>query len=176
MHKFFFSPDTYVKTYLVDRGRQLYKRKTHVMSGKDPHYRQTLKYDASIIYGRTLLVSVWEKQRRRHTFDANTPIGSVEINVNQLQLHKLTIRWFKLRTIVNQSNDSTARNSLIDPPTIIGSSTSVSSAQIQQQDSMESNDDYMKQQQQQQQQRPSSSTSSSSSSKPMQPTITIDDE
>ncbi|OTF71939.1 hypothetical protein BLA29_006397 [Euroglyphus maynei] len=156
-------PDTYVKTYLVDRGRQLYKRKTHVVSGKDPHYRQTLKYDASIIYGRTLLVSVWEKQRRRRTFDANTPIGSVEINVNQLQLHKLTIRWFKLRTIINQSNDSSARNS-IDQTIGIDSSSSINSAPMQQ-DSSELNVQFMNMSMQ----KPSSSSK-------LQPTITIDDE
>lgn len=111
--------DTYVKTYLVDKGRQIYKRKTNVItSQKEPQYRQTLKYDASIIYGRTLLVSVWEKQRRRRTFDANAPIGSVEINVNQLQLHKLTIRWFKLRSFLQNNNsqpgsDPTALNTKI---------------------------------------------------------------
>lgn len=89
----------------MDKGRQIYKRKTNVVpSEKEPQYRQTLKYDASIIYGRTLLVSVWEKQRRRRTFDANSPIGSVEINVNQLQLHKLTIRWFKLRSFAQNNN------------------------------------------------------------------------
>ncbi|KAH9413896.1 hypothetical protein DERP_009495 [Dermatophagoides pteronyssinus] len=162
-------PDTYVKTYLIDRGRQLYKRKTHVvLCNNNPQYRQTLKYDASIIYGRTLLVSVWEKQRRRHTFDANIPIGSVEINVNQLQLHKLTIRWFKLRTIVTttqqqQSNNSTARNSLVDGCSSTSSNNSV--PMFKQQDSIDSNDPFMPMQ-----------PSSSSLSTKLKPTITIDDD
>lgn len=166
---FCYFPDTYVKTYLIDRGRQLYKRKTHVvLCNNNPQYRQTLKYDASIIYGRTLLVSVWEKQRRRHTFDANIPIGSVEINVNQLQLHKLTIRWFKLRTIVTttqqqQSNNSTARNSLVDGCSSTSSNNSV--PMFKQQDSIDSNDPFMPMQ-----------PSSSSLSTKLKPTITIDDD
>lgn len=91
--------DTYVKIYLFDRGRHLYKRKTRVIAcDKNPQYRQTLKYNASIIYGRTLLVSVWEKPRK--TFESNAPIGALEINVNQLELHKLTIRWYRLRSFV----------------------------------------------------------------------------
>lgn len=65
---------------------------------RNPQYRQTLKYDASIIYGRSLLVSVWEKPRRH--FESNIPIGAVDINVNQLELHKLTIRWYRLRSFV----------------------------------------------------------------------------
>lgn len=89
--------DTYVKTYVHDKGRQLHKRKTRViLTDKNPQYRQTLKYDANILFDRTLLVSVWEKQKR--TFDSNVPIGAMEINVNQLELHKLTIRWYKLRS------------------------------------------------------------------------------
>lgn len=86
--------DTYMKVYLSDKGRQMHKRKTRVVqSDCNPQYRQTLKYDAAMIYGRTLLVSVWEKQKG---FEHNSPIGAVEIQVNQLELHKLTIGWYKL--------------------------------------------------------------------------------
>lgn len=60
----------------------------------DPVYKQTIKYDGSIIYDRTLLVSVWRKQKK---FEPNCPIGGVEIQINQLVLDKLTIGWYKLR-------------------------------------------------------------------------------
>ncbi len=88
-----------MKIYLYDKGRQMHKRKTRVVqSDCNPQYKQTLKYDAAMIYGRTLLVSIWEKQKG---FEHNTPIGATEIQVNQLELHKLTIRWYKLDTFDN---------------------------------------------------------------------------
>ena len=65
-----------------------------------------MKYDANILYGRSILVSVWEKQKK--TFEPNVPIGATEINVNQLELHKLTIRWYRLKSYVPVSTISTA--------------------------------------------------------------------
>ena len=96
---FYTFADTYVKIYLCDKGRQLHKKKTRVVQNDcNPQYKQTLKYDASMIYARTLLVSIWEKQKG---FEHNLPIGATEIQVNKLELHKLTIKWYKLDTFDN---------------------------------------------------------------------------
>lgn len=97
-----FFPDTYVKIYLKDKRRHLHKKKTRVVNCScDPQYKQTIKYDAAMIYGRTLLVMVWEKQKG---FDHNVPLGAVEIQVNQLELHKLTIGWYKLFGVKTKLN------------------------------------------------------------------------
>ncbi|RWR99081.1 regulating synaptic membrane exocytosis protein 3-like protein, partial [Dinothrombium tinctorium] len=90
---------TYVKTYLKESKRHINKKKTRVVPNScEPQYRQTLKYDAAMIYGRSLLVMVWQKQKG---FEHNVPIGAVDIQVNQLELHKLTISWYKLYGIEN---------------------------------------------------------------------------
>ena len=117
-------PDTYVKTYVYDKGRQLHKRKTRVVpSDNNPSYRQTLKYDANFLYDRSLLISVWEKQKR--TFDSNVPVGATEINVNQLELHKLTIRWYRLRSFVSGIRSAVAGDTVApEEPTETEPSTS----------------------------------------------------
>lgn len=93
--------DTYVKTYLEEGNRHTNKKKTRVVTcSSDPQYHQTLKYDAAMIYGRSLFVMVWQKHRG---FEHNTPIGAVNIKVNQLELHKLTIGWYKLYALPHSS-------------------------------------------------------------------------
>ncbi|XP_074595814.1 regulating synaptic membrane exocytosis protein fife isoform X2 [Brevipalpus obovatus] len=90
-------PDTYVKTYLKENSRHTNKKKTRVVYGSfDPLYKQTLKYDAALIYGRSLLVMVWQKHKG---FEHNTPLGAVDVKVNQLNLQKLTISWYKLYAV-----------------------------------------------------------------------------
>lgn len=47
--------DTYVKTYLRDGERWLQKRKTRVVRHtNEPDFRQTLRYSACDVLGRTL--------------------------------------------------------------------------------------------------------------------------
>lgn len=47
--------DTYVKTYLRDGERWLQKRKTRVVRHSvEPDFRQTLRYSACDVLGRTL--------------------------------------------------------------------------------------------------------------------------
>lgn len=86
--------DTYVKTYLREGNRKTNKKKSRIVNSCcEPHFRQTLKYDATLIRGRSLLVVVCEKNK---AFEKNTPIGAVDVKINQLELHKLTISWYKL--------------------------------------------------------------------------------
>jgi hypothetical protein len=83
-----------VKTYLKEGHRKSNKKKTRVVyTSFEPQFRQTLKYQAALITGRTLQVMLWQKQRG---FEHNQPIGLVEICVDKLELHKLTIGWYKL--------------------------------------------------------------------------------
>ncbi|KAI1295386.1 Regulating synaptic membrane exocytosis protein 2 [Halotydeus destructor] len=88
-------PDTYVKTYLKEpRKPPLHKQKTSVIYGsRSPQYKQTITYDAHHVTGKKLLVMVWEKKQR---INLNNLIGGVDIEVNKLQLYKLTIGWYKL--------------------------------------------------------------------------------
>ncbi|XP_067120671.1 regulating synaptic membrane exocytosis protein 2-like isoform X1 [Centruroides vittatus] len=87
-------PDTYVKTYLKDEDRQMQKRKTKVARhSTDPQYRQTLKYNASEVFGRTLLVMIWERQKG---FEHNQALGATEIQLDKLELSKLTVGWYQL--------------------------------------------------------------------------------
>lgn len=87
-------PDTYVKTYLKDEDRQMQKRKTKVSRhNTNPQYRQTLKYNASEVLGRILLVMIWEKQKG---FEHNQAIGATEIQLDKLELSKLTVGWYRL--------------------------------------------------------------------------------
>ena len=62
---YFIYLDTYVKTYLREGERWMQKRKTRVARRSvKPQFRQTLHYQACDVLGRTLLVMLWEKQKR----------------------------------------------------------------------------------------------------------------
>nr|XP_018901825.1 PREDICTED: regulating synaptic membrane exocytosis protein 1 isoform X2 [Bemisia tabaci] len=100
-------PDTYVKTYLRDNDRWLQKRKTRVVRHScEPQYRQTLKYSACDVLGRTLLVMLWERQKG---FEHNQGLGGAEVSLDQLKLTQLTQGWyplFPIQTLGSDSNDS----------------------------------------------------------------------
>ncbi|KAJ9589578.1 hypothetical protein L9F63_017216 [Diploptera punctata] len=100
-------PDTYVKTYLRDGDRWLQKRKTRVVRhSNDPQYRQTLRYSACDVLGRTLLVMLWERQKG---FEHNQGLGGAEVALDKIQLTHLTTGWyplFPIHSLGSDSNDS----------------------------------------------------------------------
>ncbi|XP_022258641.1 protein piccolo-like [Limulus polyphemus] len=100
-------PDTYVKTYLKEGERQMQKRKTRVVRhSSEPQYRQTLKYNASSIQGRHLLVMVWERQKG---FEHNQPLGGADIQLDRLDFSRLLICWYPIYPVSHvdlESNQS----------------------------------------------------------------------
>lgn len=96
--------DTYIKTYLKDNDRSLQKRKTKVVSHScNPVFRQTLKYSACDIFGRSLMVMLWERQKG---FDHNQGLGVAELALDKLQLTQLTIGWYPLFPIQKSDSDN----------------------------------------------------------------------
>ena len=95
--------DSYVKCHLIDKKKGLInKKKTKIINNEcNPVWRQMIKYETANITGRSLLVSVWERQKG---FEHNTPIGSVEIDIEQLNLNKLIIGWYKLQETHHQQD------------------------------------------------------------------------
>ncbi|XP_077547328.1 regulating synaptic membrane exocytosis protein fife [Haemaphysalis longicornis] len=100
-------PDTYVKTYLKEGDRQMQKRKTRVVRHScEPQYRQTLKYTAADVLGRSLLVTVWERARG---FDHNQPLGAALVQLDRLELSRLTLAWYALQTPAGPASASGPR-------------------------------------------------------------------
>nr|XP_024214691.1 regulating synaptic membrane exocytosis protein 1 isoform X3 [Halyomorpha halys] len=100
-------PDTYVKTYLREGERWLQKRKTRVARHSlTPQFRQTLRYAACDIAGRSLLVMLWSKSKG---FESNIGLGGAEVGLENLALSQLTLGWyplFPIHTLGSDSNDS----------------------------------------------------------------------
>lgn len=46
-----------------------------------------------MIYNKTLLVMLWQKQK---AFQPSNAIGVVEIAINQMELNKMTTDWYNL--------------------------------------------------------------------------------
>ncbi|XP_075978855.1 regulating synaptic membrane exocytosis protein fife isoform X2 [Anticarsia gemmatalis] len=87
-------PDSYVKCYLRDGDKWLHKRKTRVIRRTtEPHFKQTLKYQASEALGRTLVVMLWQ---RCGGFEHNLALGGVEICLDKLTLPQRTYGWYPL--------------------------------------------------------------------------------
>ncbi|KAL0270493.1 UNVERIFIED_CONTAM: hypothetical protein PYX00_007889 [Menopon gallinae] len=101
------APDTYIKTYLKDNDRWLQKRKTKVVAhSSEPTFKQTLRYSACDVFGRSLLVMLWERQKG---FEHNQGLGGAELALDKLQLTQLTIGWyplFPIQSLGSDSNDS----------------------------------------------------------------------
>ncbi|CAH0546246.1 unnamed protein product, partial [Brassicogethes aeneus] len=100
-------PDTYVKCYLRDGDRWLQKKKTRVVRHScEPQFRQTLRYQACDVLGRSLVVMLWERQGG---FEHNQGIGGAEVALDSLTLTHLTIGWyplFPIHSLGSDSNDS----------------------------------------------------------------------
>ncbi|CAH2091149.1 unnamed protein product [Euphydryas editha] len=87
-------PDSYVKCYLRDGEKWLHKRKTRVIRRTtEPHFKQTLKYQASEALGRTLVVMLWQ---RCGGFEHNLALGGAEICLDKLTLPQRTYGWYPL--------------------------------------------------------------------------------
>ncbi|XP_047534700.1 regulating synaptic membrane exocytosis protein 1 [Vanessa tameamea] len=87
-------PDSYVKCYLRDGEKWLHKRKTRVIRRTtEPHFKQTLKYQASESLGRTLVVMLWQ---RCGGFEHNLALGGAEICLDKLTLPQRTYGWYPL--------------------------------------------------------------------------------
>ncbi|RZC41585.1 regulating synaptic membrane exocytosis protein 2, partial [Asbolus verrucosus] len=100
-------PDTYVKCYLRDGDRWLQKKKTRVVRHScEPQFRQTLKYQACDVLGRSLVVMLWERQGG---FEHNQGLGGAEVTLDSLTLTHLTTGWyplFPIHSLGSDSNDS----------------------------------------------------------------------
>lgn len=69
-------------------------------------FRQTLRYSACDVFGRTLLVMLWERQKG---FEHNQGLGGAELALDKLQLTQLTVGWyplFPIHSLGSDSNDS----------------------------------------------------------------------
>ncbi|KAJ0178364.1 hypothetical protein K1T71_006187 [Dendrolimus kikuchii] len=87
-------PDSYVKCYLRDGDKWLHKRKTRVIRRTtEPHFKQTLKYQANEALGRTLVVMLWQ---RCGGFEHNLALGGAEICLDKLTLPQRTYGWYPL--------------------------------------------------------------------------------
>ncbi|XP_039448096.2 regulating synaptic membrane exocytosis protein 2, partial [Culex pipiens pallens] len=100
-------PDTYVKCYLKDGDRLRHKKKTRVVKYcLEPQYNQVLKYSASELFGRTLLVTVWQKSTG---FEHNQSIGGAELFFNTYKMKAPVQGWYPLfpsQHILSNPNDS----------------------------------------------------------------------
>lgn len=73
------------------------KRKTRVVQPWDsPVFKQTIKYDGSLVDNKLLEVSVWVKQGGLR---GQMPIGTTEIRLADLNLARLQTSWYNLRSI-----------------------------------------------------------------------------
>ncbi|CAH1169576.1 unnamed protein product [Phaedon cochleariae] len=100
-------PDTYVKCYLRDGDRWLQKKKTRVVKHScEPQFRQTLKYQACDVLGRSLVVMLWERQGG---FEHNQGLGGAEVGLDSIELTHLCTGWyplFPIHSLGSDSNDS----------------------------------------------------------------------
>ncbi|XP_058450782.1 protein piccolo isoform X3 [Malaya genurostris] len=99
------TPDTYVKCYLKDGEKLKHKKKTRAVQYPDPHYNQILKYSASELFGRTLLVTVWQKSAG---FDHNQSIGGAELLFNAYKKQNTVDWWyplFPIEYVISNPND-----------------------------------------------------------------------
>ena len=91
--------DTYVKTYVKDGQRRILKRKTRcIRNSCKPQYRQIIRYSACSVIGRIVSVAVWQKQGAF----SNLAIGGMDVQVEKINLHRLTVGWYKIFKLSNQ--------------------------------------------------------------------------
>nr|CAI5827015.1 unnamed protein product [Callosobruchus analis] len=90
-----------------DQERWLQKKKTRIAKHSyEPQFRQTLKYQACDILGRSLVVMLWERQGG---FEHNQGLGGAEVALDALTLTHLTTGWyplFPIQFLGSDSNDS----------------------------------------------------------------------
>jgi len=82
--------------YLKSKNRTN-KRKTRVVQPWDsPIFKQTIKYDGSLVDNKSLEVSVWQKQSGLR---GKQPIGFTEIRLSELNLGQLQTSWYNLHSM-----------------------------------------------------------------------------
>lgn len=100
------APDTYVKCYINDGERLRCKKKTRIVRHSlEPSFKQCLKYQATEINGRVVIM-LWQKGIG---FDHNQGIGAAEVNVDDPVLHQQILAWYPLLPInstASEANDS----------------------------------------------------------------------
>uniref|UniRef100_A0A336MUV7 CSON005104 protein n=1 Tax=Culicoides sonorensis TaxID=179676 RepID=A0A336MUV7_CULSO len=100
-------PDTYVKCYVKDGERLRHKKKTRVVRNSlEPIYSQTLKYSGGDIFGRSIVIMVWQ---RGTGFDHNQGLGGAEMYFDTIKLKQYTGGWyplFPMHSLGSDSNDS----------------------------------------------------------------------
>lgn len=77
-----------------------------VRHSSEPQFRQTLKYQACDVLGRSLVVMLWERQGG---FEHNQGLGGAEVALDSLTLTHLTTGWyplFPIHSLGSDSNDS----------------------------------------------------------------------
>lgn len=74
------------------------KRKTRVVQQQldSPIFKQTIRYDGSLVDNKLLEVSVWVKQG---TLRGKVPVGLTEIRLSDLNLSQLQTSWYNLRSM-----------------------------------------------------------------------------
>ncbi|XP_058981978.1 regulating synaptic membrane exocytosis protein 3 [Musca domestica] len=87
-------PDTYVKCYIKDGDRLRHKKKTRVVRhSAEPIYKQTIKYQCSDVFGRNIVIMVWQ---RCVGFEHNQGLGGTEVNLDKLNMDEHVNGWYPL--------------------------------------------------------------------------------
>ncbi|KAH8251061.1 hypothetical protein KR026_008483, partial [Drosophila bipectinata] len=87
-------PDTYVKCYIKDGDRLRHKKKTRVVRhSAEPFYRQTIKYQSSDVFGRNIVIMVWQ---RCVGFEHNQGLGGTEVNLDKVNIGQHINGWYPL--------------------------------------------------------------------------------
>ncbi|XP_043951095.1 regulating synaptic membrane exocytosis protein 2 isoform X3 [Drosophila biarmipes] len=87
-------PDTYVKCYIKDGDRLRHKKKTRVVRhAAEPIYRQTIKYQSSDVFGRNIVIMVWQ---RCVGFEHNQGLGGTEVNLDKVSIGQPISGWYPL--------------------------------------------------------------------------------
>ncbi|XP_055604662.1 regulating synaptic membrane exocytosis protein 1 [Uranotaenia lowii] len=86
--------DTYVKCYLRDGDRLRHKKKSKVFQNAlEPMFNHVFKYSIPDLFGRTILVTVWQKTAG---FEHNLHIGGIELFFNVYKLKSSIEYWYPL--------------------------------------------------------------------------------
>uniref|UniRef100_A0A1I8P2R3 Regulating synaptic membrane exocytosis protein 2 n=1 Tax=Stomoxys calcitrans TaxID=35570 RepID=A0A1I8P2R3_STOCA len=87
-------PDTYVKCYIKDGDRLRHKKKTRVVRhSAEPIYKQTIKYQSSDVFGRNIVIMVWQ---RCVGFEHNQGLGGTEVNLDKINMGQHIGGWYPL--------------------------------------------------------------------------------
>ncbi|XP_069967922.1 regulating synaptic membrane exocytosis protein 2 isoform X1 [Bactrocera oleae] len=87
-------PDTYVKCYIKDGDRLRHKKKTRVVRhSAEPYYKQTLKYQSADVFGRNIVIMVWQ---RCVGFEHNQGLGGTEVNLDKINAAQRIGGWYPL--------------------------------------------------------------------------------